>query len=193
MNPKLRKPRVVVPPTRVAYSALSGSRGANIAIPIQGLDPRVVVAVSVWSTRSNDSAGPDEPSATIPANVFWSIYSAVVDGSKKLRPLNVLPGFASREIRPADAWGDDGILRSGDSAEISASTPVFVVIRQEDIWATVHHGLAQDIWVAIDAYPSDALAESMNDEENREAYRGLLEQVRTAIPDAVRIATQEPG
>jgi len=190
---KLRDRRVVLVPTQISRSATTGARGASIAIPIQGLDPRVVVAVSVWVTRSNDSAGPGEPSATVAAGVFWSIYSARKDGKDLLRPMTALAGFDNREIRGSGAWGPDGVLRSGDAAELSASTPVIVVIRQADIWATVHQGLEQSIWIAIEACPSDALAEFSNDEENREAYRGLLEQVRCAVPQIVPVATQVPG
>ena len=190
---KLRDRRVVMPPTQISRSATSGARGASIAISLQGLDPRVVLAISVWVTRSNDNAGPREPSADIPANVFWSIYSAAFDGKGALRPMTALDGFYDREVRGAGSWGPDGILRSGDTAEVNASTPLMVVIRQADIWATVHQGLEQSIWISIEAIPSDALAEFAEDEENREAYRGLLERVRCAVPEVTPIATQAPG
>lgn len=182
---KLRRPRQIVPPTRIAYMAVGGARGANVVIPIEGLDPRVIVAIHVWVKRATDSSGSSGTYAAVSSGVTWSIYSAIKGADTVLRAMTYLPGFQDRAIRPADAWGDDGVLRSGDSAEISASSPVMVAIRQADVYAVMGPGAGQEIWFTVEAYPSDAIPDT--DQEGQESYRGLLEQVSCPIPAEIRI------
>jgi hypothetical protein len=192
MATKLRQFLHLARNERLAYPAIGGARGGNIAIPILGLDPRVVLALSAWVTRATDNQGSSGDAADVASGITWSVYSAVTGADQNRRALAPLEGFQDRAIRSAAAWKADGVLCCGDSAEISASTDLLVVFHLADTTATLLLGVNQELWFSATAYPSDALSETAS-EEHKEAYHGLLEQIRLGMPSALAVNAAAPG
>jgi hypothetical protein len=164
-----------------------GSLGARIVIPVENLDPRVVLVPSLWVERVTDVAGPSGPDAGVGAGVTWSAYSAIRDSRENLRGLSVLPGFAARAVRPAAAWQSDGTLLAGDTMELSTGNAVLLVVACADVSGTLGAPDYQVLYFSLDAFPADALAESESIQGNREAYHGLLDRITCAVPSVVSV------
>lgn len=188
---KLRKPTTIVQPVCLAVQTPgTGSAGANLQIAIEGCDPRLVVVPSLWVERATDSAGPAGTNAAVASGVTWTAYSARRNAKGDLKTFCPLPGFEDRAIRGANAWGADGILRAGDSFELSSTLPIVLGIRIADITGQLSSTCQQSLWFALEVCPSDALEEARAGQEDGETYAGLLRELAVSKPsDVARIKT----
>lgn len=193
MRATVRGPRVVLAPTllaRMVPATADIPGGQDIIVQLKGLDPRVVVAVALWVSRVGDELGPYRAYGNDNASgVSYAMFSAIKGADNDLHVLAPVPGFENRVVRPDSPWVN-GVLQSGDSAEISSCLDVVLAIRQASIWSTVAGEYDQKLWLSVIAFPSDALREGAISAEDEEAYRGLLDQVEAIVPSPISVPCQ---
>lgn len=135
-------------------------------IEIEGCDPRIVVVPRVWIERLT------EPAGDVPANCYWTAYSAGFDSRRNLIPLQVIDGTLQRVIRGPSP---DGLTAQGDNLELQCCTPLILQIECAVQEPGVTEANGQSLWFALDCYPADP---SLAPED----YDHLLHEVRCSQP-----------
>jgi hypothetical protein len=143
----LRPSKIVLEPLCLArwFAAATPTQGFP-RIDIIGCDPRIVVVPRLWIERTS------EPAGDVPANVYWTAYSAGLDSRRNLIPLAVVDGALQRPIRPISP---DGLTAQGDNLELQAATPIILQIECAVQEAGVTTANGQSLWFAVDVYPAD--------------------------------------
>jgi hypothetical protein len=165
----LRDSRTVLLRLCLARWGTGGAATGYPLIQIEGTDPRIVVIPRLWIERMA------EPPGDLPANVFWTAYSAGLDSKANLIPLQVVEGTLQRPIRPVSP---DGLTANGDNLELQTCTPIILQVECAVQVATAAAG--QSLWFALDCYPADP---SLRPED----FDDLLHKVRVSQPAAISL------
>ena len=143
----LRSAQTVLARLCLARWSTGGSSATGFPrIEIEGCDPRIVVVPRLWIERTS------EPAGDVPANVYWTAYSAGLDSKRNLIPLQVVDGTLQRPIRPVSP---DGLTAQGDSLEFQTCTPLILQIECAVQAAGVTIANGQSLWFALDVCPAD--------------------------------------
>jgi hypothetical protein len=168
----LRGSRTVLDRLCLARWSVGGAAAQGfLRVDIEGTDPRIIVVPRLWIERLV------EPAGDVPANVFWTTYSAGLNSQRNLIALAVVDGTLQRPIRPVTP---DGMTANGDSLEFQTCTPLILSIECALPDAGLTSANGQSLWFALDAFPAEP---SLSPED----FDRILHEIRVSQPSPVSL------